>query len=115
VAEAFTCSAVDRIDAGDVEAAGGECGGVAEAFTCSAVDRIEPGAVGDGLLGGAADDAPVLAASGVAPALHPAKASTVTPTNPAPPPRTARRLISACSDMVVSPYRWRFAALDRAP
>jgi hypothetical protein len=55
------------------------------------------------LLDDAAPGARVLAASGVAPVPHPVKVSTAMPANPAPPPRTARRLTSACSDMVVPP------------
>jgi hypothetical protein len=85
------------------------CGGEAGCSRCIAVDRVGPSAVGDVLLmavlaavlAGAAVAAPVLAASCCAGVLQPPKASTVTPANPAPPPRTARRLISACSDMMV--------------
>jgi hypothetical protein len=104
-------------ECGAVECAGGECGGVECAgVECAgvecepvrgAVDGIASGALEwlliAPLLGRAALGASVLAAFGVAPVPHPAKASAAMPANPAPPPRTARRLSSARSDMVVPP------------
>jgi hypothetical protein len=119
-------AAAARLDAGDVcgddEAGdvcaddggwvggsiGGSTGGVvAGDATWAAVDRADSGALGDVLLAALLDDAVpgarVPAASGVAPVPHPVKVSTAMPANPAPPPRTARRLTAACSDMVVPP------------
>jgi hypothetical protein len=107
-------AAAARLEAGGVcggcvcgSTCGVECGVVAGDATWTAVDGVGSGALGDVLLDVLLDDAApgarVLAASGVAPVPHPVKVSTAMPANPAPPPRTARRLTSACSDMVVPP------------
>jgi hypothetical protein len=85
---------------------GVECGGAAGEPACGVVDRVASAALGwlviPPLLG-AALGASALAVSGAPPVPHPAKASAAMPANPAPPPRTARRLISVHSDMVMPP------------